>query len=384
MITDHNKDKNKCNHCIDSANVKNELLIVTKDHLYTTEALDKEEQRLYKKYMKLRKRRALAAGYKVIATIDEDVLRVDMIDNVLKQEIPNSIFSVITDQYYSSCFMIQTGLVQLKKHCSQCAGKVGLYFDSGIGDFNYKCKCGEMWNYLDKTIWKDYNLDSRRILTILIMFLTGCKPIEIKKLLISSSREYRPLEKLIKKVISEYFVRNLPKFRGVVEIDESAFRSKSKTRAKNKVDKWVFGLYERERKIVYMEIVKNRRESTLIPIIQKICEPGTTIISDQWGSYNKLPDYGFPHYTVDHSRFFVNPHSREIHTQDIEISWGWAKYEIRRQNRIMHNLQEYLHLFCWKRQFKEYQDKVTETTALIKGFCEIFKDYQMREKKIEN
>ncbi|OMJ90334.1 hypothetical protein SteCoe_7362 [Stentor coeruleus] len=383
MITDHNIDQGKCKHCVDSVNVKNQLLMETKDHIHKIEALGKEEERLCRKYRNLSRKRALAYGYKIPTSIDKDVVKVDMIDNVLKQDIPNSIFSVITNNYYSSCFMIQTGLIELKTQCHQCTGKLGLYLNSAYGDFNYKCQCGEYWNFLDKTIWKDYKLNSRKILTLLIMFLIGCKAIEIKKLLNAECREYAPLARFIKKLISEYFIRSLPKFRGIVEIDESAFRS-NKVRANNKIEKWVFGLYERERKLVYMEIVKNRRESTLIPIIQKICEPGTTIISDQWASYNKLPDYGFPHYTVDHSRFFVNPHSREIHTQDIEISWGWAKYEIRRQNRCLHDLQEHLHLFCWKRQFKEYQDKVTETTALIKGFCEIFKEYQTREKKTEN
>lgn len=384
MITDHNIDKNKCEHCIASANLKNELLMVTKGYIHEIEALGKKEVKLYKKYNDLKKKRALAIGYKIPASVDEDVVKVDMITNVLKQEIPDSVFSVITDNYYSSCFMIQTGLVQLKTHCPQCAGKLGLYLNSALGNFNYRCQCGEMWNFLDKTIWKDFNLDSRKILTVLIMFLIGCKGVEIKRLLNAGCKEFSPLARMIKVIISEYFLRSLPKFRGVVEIDESAFRSKSKSRANFYHQKWVFGLYERERKLVYMEIVKNRRESTLIPIIQKICEAGTTIISDQWGAYNKLPDYGFPHYTVDHSRFFVNPHSREIHTQDIEISWGWAKYEIRRQNRCLHDLQEHLHLFCWKRQFKEYQDKVTETSKILREFCKIFKEYQTREKKNEN
>ena len=69
-----------------------------------------------------------------------------------------------------------------------------------------------------------------------------------------------------------------------------------------------------------MEVVPKRTTAYLVPIIQRICETGTTIISDQWAAYNKLEEFGFPHYTVDHPRFFVNPHSREIHTQHIEIS----------------------------------------------------------------
>ena len=130
-----------------------------------------------------------------------------------------------------------------------------------------------------------------------------------------------------------------------------------------------------------MECVPARHASNLIPIIQKICEPGTTIISDQWAAYSKLADFGFPHYTVDHSRFFVHPHSREIHTQDIEISWGWAKFEIKRQNRELTNLQEHLHLFCWKRQFKKKGDKKTEIAATLSALCQIIKDAQAENMK---
>jgi hypothetical protein len=102
-----------------------------------------------------------------------------------------------------------------------------------------------------------------------------------------------------------------------------------------------------------MEVVKKRDEATLLGIIRKICAPGTTIVSDQWAAYNKIEEMGYYHYTVDHSRFFVNPHNREINTQNIELSWLWAKRDIRlRQAIITTNLQELLHEHCWRRQFK--------------------------------
>ena len=208
------------------------------------------------------------------------------------------------------------------------------------------------------------------------MFLSGIKEYDILRLVGGDSNQLMFVINTVLKVISEGYLKSLPKFRGVVEIDESAFKKKRVTRNHNQINKWVFGLYERERKLVYMEIVPDRHASTLLPIIQRVCEPGTTIISDQWAAYNKLEEIGFPHYTVDHSRFFVNPNSREIHTQNIEISWGWAKYEIRRQNRALYSLQQYIHMFCWKRQFKGSIDKETEMAEVLKAFCELFKKFQ--------
>lgn len=383
MLTSPNPSKDKCVHCFASTYVKNDLLTEAKTNISQIEILDKQEQKLKKKYHTILKRCAFADDFTIPASIAQGEIQDQMMTYALKQRIPSSVFQVITNNYYSSCFMIQTGLIQLKTKCPQCANKVRLSQNRVLGDFNYICKCGENWNFLDRTPWKESGCNSQKILTIIIMFLIGCRDVEMKKILNIYPRQLSHVTGLVKTAISEHYMKNLPKFRGVVEIDESAFKLKKKLGATRAAEKWVFGLYERERKLVYMEIVKNRLATTLVPIIQKICEPGTTIISDQWASYNKLPDYGFPHYTVDHSRFFVNPHSREIHTQDIEISWGWAKYEIRRQNRCLFDLQKYLHLYCWKRQFKEYQDKVTEVAMLLKAFCEIFKEYQAEEKKDE-
>lgn len=98
----------------------------------------------------------------------------------------------------------------------------------------------------------------------------------------------------------------------MIEIDESKFYDRKK--AKNLKKAWVMGFYERHTGRLYMEAVVRRDTKTLLPIISERCAPGSTIISDQWAVYNKLGDMGYYHYTVDHSRFFVNPHNREINT----------------------------------------------------------------------
>ena len=117
----------------------------------------------------------------------------------------------------------------------------------------------------------------------------------------------------------------------------------------------------------------------MIPIIQKRCEIGTTIISDQWNAYNKLAEFGFPHYTVDHSRFFVNPHSREIHTQDIEISWCWAKYNVKK-HRGNTSLQKLLHIFSWMRQFKDSK-KEAQLAIVLNSIADVLSKYEEKAEK---
>jgi hypothetical protein len=78
---------------------------------------------------------------------------------------------------------------------------------------------------------------------------------------------------------------------------------------------------------------------------------------------------------VDHSRYFVDPRNREIHSQHIEISWCWAKYFIKRKNRKGEDLQEYLNEFCWRRQFKG-NHKELENTQLMKALVKVLKKYR--------
>ena len=81
---------------------------------------------------------------------------------------------------------------------------------------------------------------------------------------------------------------------------------------------------EKECKEVRMFIVEKRDAKTLIPLIQKHVLPGTEIVSDEWKAYNSLNNIGYDHFTVNHSKNFVDPTTSK-HTQLIERLWGVSK-----------------------------------------------------------
>ena len=73
-------------------------------------------------------------------------------------------------------------------------------------------------------------------------------------------------------------------------------------------------------------IVPNRKERTLVALIEKYVHPGTVIFSDKWGGYVNL-NRRFNHFTVVHKKrfvkylFFVNRLVMKVTTNHIERVW---------------------------------------------------------------
>ncbi|KAL7825581.1 hypothetical protein SRHO_G00341030 [Serrasalmus rhombeus] len=141
-----------------------------------------------------------------------------------------------------------------------------------------------------------------------------------------------------------------------VVIDESCFRHQRKY-ARGRFGntwrrkKWVFGMMgvkDKRRRLV-LKLVEKRSRRHLIPLIRGHVKAGSSIISDKWRAYRVvLRNLGYKHYTVNHSRWFVDPWSGS-HTQHIERAWGTIKGHIRRLrgNRTETLLKEHLMVLEW-------------------------------------
>lgn len=83
--------------------------------------------------------------------------------------------------------------------------------------------------------------------------------------------------------------------------------------------------------------------------------PGTTILTDQWRSYNQLSNLGYVHNAVNHSLFFRDPVTG-VHTNTIEGMWAHAKTKFRKLHGTSAALHEsYLSEFVWRRKFPQRQ-----------------------------
>ena len=53
---------------------------------------------------------------------------------------------------------------------------------------------------------------------------------------------------------------------------------------------------------VVMRMLSNVRQITIQPLIEKVIASGTTVFTDEYDIYARLPQWGYVHRTVCHSR----------------------------------------------------------------------------------
>jgi hypothetical protein len=112
----------------------------------------------------------------------------------------------------------------------------------------------------------------------------------------------------------------------IIQIDKSViYRPKhNQGHALFEPSKWIFAIYDVDRKIGVIKLVPSRSTDVLLPIIKKYVIPGTEIHSDQWAAYAGIPsitvDPPYTHHTVNHSRHFKDP-STGVHTNNVKAYW---------------------------------------------------------------
>ena len=165
-------------------------------------------------------------------------------------------------------------------------------------------------------------------------------------------------------VCAQYFIDHPVQIGGpgkVVEIDESKFGRRKYHRGRYQDGHWIFGGVERGSGDAFMVEVSDRSAQTLLPIIQQYVRPGTTVLSDEWRAYSRIPTLGMTHQTVNHSLHFVDP-ATGAHTQEIESTWAATKRMMRKEG-VMATSKDlfctYLPEFLWRRKFKDQDPFMT-------------------------
>jgi transposase-like protein len=114
----------------------------------------------------------------------------------------------------------------------------------------------------------------------------------------------------------------------------------------------IFGMIERGGQVV-LRMLENVQQRTIRPLIQAIIPPGTQIYTDEYDIYARLPEWGYGHKTVCHSR---GEYARdedgdgfhEVHVNTMEGFWSLLRSWLRPHRGIS---QERLPLYLGFFQF---------------------------------
>ena len=117
---------------------------------------------------------------------------------------------------------------------------------------------------------------------------------------------------------------------------------------------WVLAGVERsDKKRCFAVEIPNRTEETIRDLIAKFVLPGSIIYTDCFRSYKgACANLNFLHYTVNHSKFFVDPET-SVHTNTVEGLNNGIKIAVPARNRNSKDIRGYLWYMIWRRQNKD-------------------------------
>lgn len=150
---------------------------------------------------------------------------------LLSLKLPSSFFAILRDQELSVSFLLQVGAIPDKRICDNCGRSMSLVFKARDERYQFECECGIAQSLIEKTIWGPSKLHQDKILLYVFFWVMNLRDKEIQHLLGINYKEAKFCDTVLRSLISGHYMKNLPKFKGIVEIDESCFRS-SKSRFK--------------------------------------------------------------------------------------------------------------------------------------------------------
>ena len=121
---------------------------------------------------------------------------------------------------------------------------------------------------------------------------------------------------------------------------------------KRKEEQWAFGMYERERKIGFIELVDNRSADTLVEIMERLVQPGTIVYSDPDEAFNTLGLMGYEHSVVSRKRALDTAADTvpELHTNGVLSFMSCAKKAIKADENHT-PLKLILQEFMWRKRY---------------------------------
>ncbi|KCZ80470.1 hypothetical protein H312_02146, partial [Anncaliia algerae PRA339] len=238
------------------------------------------------------------------------------------------------------------------KTCVKCGSKnIWKIKNNFIIKCNWK-PCSYKINALKKTCFSKFKIEMTKILDMIAFWIHGMSFKNISLVTNVSSQCVTRFFRKFNNVLATNYHSVKKSIGGeniIVEIDESKFGRRKYHRG-HKVDGvWVFGLVERtpERKILLFPVAK-RDKTTLMTLLKKHVLKNTVIYSDCWKAYSSLNTEFAGHFTVNHTKEFVNKENN-VHINTIEGNWSAIKITVPKRHRSINYINMYLIKFMIKR-----------------------------------
>jgi transposase-like protein len=175
--------------------------------------------------------------------------------------------------------------------------------------------------------------------------------------------------------IRRALTRDVPEiFSGTVEVDETYLGSQWKNRRKmvrnqgtrrgrGTTKQPVFGILCRNSQ-VWAEVVEKVDEGTLLPLITKQVEPGSTVCSDTWKAYTGIAARGFVHRLVNHGEKHYSD-GKGNHINGLEGFWGYLKRKLASKGGVRREkLPLYLGEYVWRYNHRKESDMMKKKRIL--------------------
>jgi transposase-like protein len=240
--------------------------------------------------------------------------------------------------------------------------------NSSPKELRYTClTCKSSYSVKVKTVFENSNLSLTKWFLAISLILSAKKGISSLQLARDISVNKNTswlLQKKIRKAMKEDGLLS-----GLVEIDETFIGGLSKNRHYHKKQKKtdavitgsydkkpVLGMLERSGKII-TRVMTKAWGNEIIPIMNKIIEPSSTVITDGFGGYYYANQHFKEHQVLNHTKHIYR--KGDYHTNTIEGFWGILKRSIVGQFHRVNNsyLQSYVDEVAFKYNHRDIEDR---------------------------
>ena len=231
--------------------------------------------------------------------------------------------------------------------CRHCHRHMSVINIGGIPN-RFRCKrCRKSKSFFSGTVFENMKAKFHNILLVILLIYLDVDQQHICLLSNTSRDTVRKFQRLARLVEYDRLKESNIRLGGegkTVQLDEAIIRKRKFNKGRKKEQIWVFGAVEDDptpQRKLFLTIVKNRKASTLIPLIQKYILPGTRIITDEWKGYIPLSQLGYSHLTVNHKCQFLDPKTG-ANTNRIEGLWAHIRRSFPRSGVRKNYLQQFI------------------------------------------